>query len=502
MMKPTWCAGRKRISLYLAILLFSFCGLPMRAQGQLQGSWIGGAEIGNELLSVSVQFQTDAKGPFAKVEVPHEGLKARAPVEVKDSHLRFDLHKDRWMMSFDGSFHDAMIEGTVRDGQRTGVFQLVRAIAAHTGKYGLYSGTYELAPGWILTVGFNEDAGLFYQDLQSGRIVALHALSEDTYFSGPALDVPAPIWAKLTFVKDEVGNVSGLIFDERGYPQRRARKLKTNEEEISFRSGDVTLSGTLILPNRKPPYSALVITQWGGPADRHEYQAAWWAYNGFAVLVYDKRGVGKSTGDWQTATIAELAQDASAGVGFLKRRQDINLIGITGVSQGSVAPLVATRIPDIAFLILTSASAFGREEVLREVEMSLRCDGFSDAEIAKAVGLRKKLNDAPLTGSGWDELKAEIQTHKQEKWFPQARVSEDWMEPTPRMIDTNRAQLQGDPILVWEKITIPVLLLYGDRDKNIPVAESTMKIGAALDKAGNRDTMLHWALSHIPMPAP
>jgi alpha-beta hydrolase superfamily lysophospholipase len=74
---------------------------------------------------------------------------------------------------------------------------------------------------------------------------------------------------------------------------------------------------------------------------------------GAAVLGYDKRGVGGSTGDWKTASFEDLADDVVAAFEYLKSRRDIDpaQIGLLGVSQaGWVMPLAAVRAKNVAFL--------------------------------------------------------------------------------------------------------------------------------------------------------
>ena len=67
---------------------------------------------------------------------------------------------------------------------------------------------------------------------------------------------------------------------------------------------------------------------------------------GFAVLLYDKRGVGGSTGDWESETFDERAQDVAAMVKYLQSRPEIdpNRIGLIGHSQGAyIPPLVVAK---------------------------------------------------------------------------------------------------------------------------------------------------------------
>jgi dipeptidyl aminopeptidase/acylaminoacyl peptidase len=133
---------------------------------------------------------------------------------------------------------------------------------------------------------------------------------------------------------------------------RRVSKLPLilEEQQTSFRNGDVTLSGTVIIPRGPGPHPAIVCTHGSGPVDRlkgsYRSNGYFFARLGFVTLIYDKRGVGKSTGDFQTSSLEDLADDAIAGVHLLKTRSDVDIhrIGVTGVSQGGwISPLAATR---------------------------------------------------------------------------------------------------------------------------------------------------------------
>jgi fermentation-respiration switch protein FrsA (DUF1100 family) len=70
------------------------------------------------------------------------------------------------------------------------------------------------------------------------------------------------------------------------------------QQEASFQSGDITLSGTLMLPGTEGPYPAIIFVHGSGPEtrDNSRYNATWLNAIGYAALIYDKRGTGKSGG--------------------------------------------------------------------------------------------------------------------------------------------------------------------------------------------------------------
>jgi alpha-beta hydrolase superfamily lysophospholipase len=112
-------------------------------------------------------------------------------------------------------------------------------------------------------------------------------------------------------------------------------------EEVSFASRGVLLDGTIAFPEAPGRHRGIVLIGGSGPSDRHN-DGFFDALNehlvaaGLVTLVYDKRGVGKSTGRWETATLDELAGDAGAALATLRAhpRSTPDAIGVMGHSEG------------------------------------------------------------------------------------------------------------------------------------------------------------------------
>lgn len=150
------------------------------------------------------------------------------------------------------------------------------------------------------------------------------------------------------------------------------------QETITFQNGDVTLAGTLDLPAGDGPFPAIVTVHGSPPLTRNDIYnlniSHFFVQNGYAILRYDKRGAGESTGEYPDvgtheegeANVNYLADDALAGVEFLKNHGliDPNMIGLAGHSQaGWIIPLAASKSPDVAFMIISSGptSTVGQE---------------------------------------------------------------------------------------------------------------------------------------------
>jgi ketosteroid isomerase-like protein/pimeloyl-ACP methyl ester carboxylesterase len=223
-----------------------------------------------------------------------------------------------------------------------------------------------------------------------------------------------------------------------------------------------------------------------------------WAYflarHGIATLVYDKRGAGASTGDWQTASFEDLAGDALAAVNLLRKHPNINAqqIGLWGNSNsGWVVPIVAARSKDVAFVISRVGSALQpHENILFEIENDARQRGFTEQEIKRAVALRKMYHQAIITNTGWEQLRAEVERSRNERWFEAARMGRFLtiqIPPDAASLTGLRNPFVFDPVPFWERVTCPVLALYGEMDMNVPTTRSVPILDAALKRAGNKD---------------
>jgi dipeptidyl aminopeptidase/acylaminoacyl peptidase len=201
---------------------------------------------------------------------------------------------------------------------------------------------------------------------------------------------------------------------------------------------------------------------------------------GVAALIYDKRGVGESGGDWRQASFDDLAGDAAAGLDWLAARSEIDAsrIGIYGHSQGgSIAPLIASRWQRIAFVAAGAGAGLPMGEVerysLRNAVSPLARDA---ADRAEAFAFVDRIVEAGATGRGLDALIADAPRYADRAWFSP-------VEPPPRdnfYWAFQRRIAAYDSTIHWRSVHAPVLLLYGERDERVPVEPSIAAIRAAL----------------------
>src|SRR5712691_3940689 len=261
------------------------------------------------------------------------------------------------------------------------------------------------------------------------------------------------------------------------------------QEEVSFRNGDVTLSGTLLLPLTKETHLGVVFLHGSGSEGRYaaRFLAEYFTRHGIAALIYDKRGVGKSTGDWKRSDFNDLAGDAIAGIHFLQQRSEINpkQIGLYGHSQGGmIAPLTASQSKDVAFIISGAGSAVPvYESKINSVTNQVRAKGISGNELAEATEFIKMWVNVMRTGQGWEQFDRATEKARNTKWYPVLQVplkNSWWWAFSRRIYDYNAADY-------WTQVSVPVLVIYGERDLYVPIAQSILNIDRALGKAKNGD---------------
>ena len=287
-------------------------------------------------------------------------------------------------------------------------------------------------------------------------------------------------------------------------PQNPVKPYPYREEEVSFANAaaKVTLAGTLTLPKGLGPFPAAILIAGSGPMDRDEFIADhrpllvlsdYLTRKGIAVLRYDKRGVGKSTGAADTATILDLAADASAAIEFLKSRKEINSgkIGLIGHSEGAlIAPYLATHSnKDIAWLVLLAPPAtVGEETLLRQSELIGRVGGLSDTQLESSLSfdhaaydlVRAQTDTAALA----EKLAQLVKDSQMDAVLPPAAL-----ENQLRMLSSPwfRFFLDYDPIPALQSLQTPTLALYGQKDLQVHSKLNLPLIQKALQDAGDKD---------------
>src|SRR5213080_4351562 len=188
-------------------------------------------------------------------------------------------------------------------------------------------------------------------------------------------------------------------------PQNPAKPYPYREEQVTFANpkAQISLAGTLTLPSGQGPFPAAILIAGSGPHDRDENVAGHRPFlvladhltrKGIAVLRYDKRGIGKSTGNYDQATTEDFASDATAALDYLKSRKEINSrkIGLIGHSEGGlIAPMIASHSGDVAWIVLLAGPGLkGEDNLLLQSERILKTAGVNDQQIASTREFNKQ----------------------------------------------------------------------------------------------------------------
>ncbi len=291
-------------------------------------------------------------------------------------------------------------------------------------------------------------------------------------------------------------------------PQSPKGPFPYRNKEVFFENIDagIKLSGSLTVPKTEGRSPVVILINGSGPQDRDETIAdhkPFWVIadhlsrNGIAVLRYDERGVGKSTGQFTGATSADLATDVEAAIAFLKDRREVDpgKIILAGHSEGGLlAPMIAARNRDVAGAILLAPPGVnGMKIVLNQSRLIAEASGAADSD---ELDKQEK-----ILGIAFEQLKnpsdEEIDFYDQFKAKAAKVMGEDAKdfelgpetEMAVRQLDTPwfRYFATYEPVPALEKTTCPVLVLIGEKDLQVDPKLNLPPIKSALTKAGNKD---------------
>ena len=303
-------------------------------------------------------------------------------------------------------------------------------------------------------------------------------------------------------------------------PQEPQEPYPYFSEEVRFFNpvAEITLAGTLTLPDPSGVFPAVVLISGSGAQNRDEelmghkpfkVLADHLTRHGFAVLRYDDRGFGESEGDFASGTTEDFATDAAAAVEYLRSRNDIGIIGLMGHSEGGIiCPIVAAGNDDVKFIVLLAGTGVrGDRLLLMQEEAIMRASGSSEEEISKTLALSAQIYAKILQTADPEILKPELEAIFKESLakgdidVPEGLSPDDLISQqiagiiTPWMINF----INYDPSLILDKVHCPVLAVNGDKDLQVPAEVNLAAIRAGLERGGNQNvtTIVFPGLNHL-----
>lgn len=307
-------------------------------------------------------------------------------------------------------------------------------------------------------------------------------------------------------------------------PQNPVKPYPYREEELTFpnEQAKISLAGTLTIPPGQGPFPAAVLICGSGPHDRDESLAGHRPFlvladhltrKGIAVLRFDKRGVGKSSGKYDQATAEDFAADAVAALVYLKTRKEIDAkkMGLIGHSEGGIiAPMAATHSQDVAWIVLLAAPGLkGEDLLLLQSQAILRTAGVNEGEISRTLAFNKQSYALVRQEKDPTALQAKLNELVQST-STGAALPPNALQSQMRLLISPwfRSFIDYDPVPALQKTACPVLALNGEKDLQVPPGENLPKIKKALEDGGNKDSQatelpgLNHLFQHGPTGAP
>lgn len=425
-------------------------------------------------------------GETASIQISLDASEAKLNIEPRTqlwelafTHNNEDIHftatggaRDPFkQIEFTGTFVDGVFAGKLAwDGATTAItFTPIAVVDKNI--LDKYEGVYRFESGRALSIivspEYSADGLYFFSqtlmvtDFDSGALRGLYPFDEYTFAVGALRVVGAPFAGRIQFITDAVGNPTGLMWWDdvndiapSGTSGQFAERVPFTYEDIPFTSADGTqLMGRISLPGSASPVPAFMALHGSEQGTRDNFgnkvMAHYMISRGFAVLNYDKRGVGDSDGIYQEAAsssnLQKIAEDAIAGAEYLAARPEIDSkrIGLIGGSQaGWVIPLAASQSSAISHFVILSGP----------VESTLQEDVFSSYT-----------NDGDTATTNYDD----------------AKITQQIRDMQPGGFD---------PIPIIAELDQPGMWLWGSVDKSVPVTFSAENLQTLIDSGKSNFT--------------
>ncbi|KAA9041665.1 alpha/beta hydrolase [Ginsengibacter hankyongi] len=327
-----------------------------------------------------------------------------------------------------------------------------------------------------------------------------------------------------------ISKTNGSTFEPPKRPQTPKPPFNYLSEDVVYSNADNSMKYGATFTKPKGPlnkkYPTVLLITGSGKQDRDEnifehkpfaVIADYLTKRGIAVLRVDDRGMGETTGNFDTSSSADFANDVEAGIKYLESRKDVNVkrIGLIGHSEGGmIAPMVAARDKDVSFIVLLAGTGVPGS-VINDYQNSLpmQSAGMSEVLIQKFLDLHRAIVNAAISYVNVGDYKNEV-----------SKIYYDWKKK--QSPETLKALIHGtdeeaiasfqsryilfhskwwkfflthDPAKDLEKLSIPVLALNGSKDIqvdpkiNLPAIESALK----KSKSKNYKTIELPGLNHL-----
>lgn len=289
------------------------------------------------------------------------------------------------------------------------------------------------------------------------------------------------------------------------------------EVEFKNQKANIVLSGTLTMPLSGGPFPVVVMISGSGPEDRNEEifdHKPFWVIadyltrQGIAVLRYDDRGTGKSTGKYSGSSIDDFSTDAVAAIEFLKTENKIDTgkIGLIGHSEGGIiAPMIASQNKDVAFIVMMAGPGLPGDQLLMlQAEKIFKSMKMSQDIINKDRQVKKKIfsyikkgQDSSVIAKKIVREYSKLDDSDLEKLGISKKalniIVASYLNPEISSL------ICSEPAVYIKRVKCPVLALNGENDMQVPSKENLKAVGEALKAGGNTNYTIKelWYLNHL-----
>jgi uncharacterized protein len=511
----------------------------------LATDWSGVLEAGKTQLKLGVHFKLDSKGKWTgTMDSPDQGAFGipMDSVSLEGNKLEFEIKRVQAKFAGNVSVDLASIEGNWTQGISVKVKMQIDKnykrpmIMVKDTFEGDWNGSISVGKSSLaMILHFRQDAsgkwmGSMDSPDQGAFGISIDKITvEGKKISGEIKSASSSFIATLSEDAQELTGTwtqgdelsfelkrSAVTLAPPNRPQTPIGPFPYRSEEVTFenRSANIQLAGTLTLPEGEGPYPAVILITGSGPQNRDEEIAGhriffviadYLTRKGFAVLRYDDRGVGASTGVFDESTTVEFVDDAISALEFLQGRSDIyaGRVGLLGHSEGGIiAPIVEVKSGKVAFLVLMAAPGVNGEQVLYEqAKRIIAANGGSKDLIAENRLVQEELfqivkteSDRTFAASRLKELtEKKVAMHKDEGWstekidaWKMGFVSECNQVNSPWF----RKFLTLDPSDWLKRVKAPVLAINGELDTQVIPDQNLPAIESALIQGGNSSYIL------------
>ncbi|HEX2343314.1 MAG TPA: alpha/beta fold hydrolase [Vicinamibacterales bacterium] len=324
-------------------------------------------------------------------------------------------------------------------------------------------------------------------------------------FQNPKGALEATIWVddRSRLARFEIPSVSLQVVREELASVAARRETTSHPGDVlaSIPAAGFTLAATVTRPPgpavaARLKLPAVILVGGSGPTDRDQVVAGIPIFGqlagvladaGFIVTRYDKRGVGQSGGRLESATLADFAEDVRAVVKYLSKREDVDRrrLAVIGHSEGgAVAMIAASREKAITAVgLLATPGTTGAELILEQQRHVLERLKTPDADKQAKVELQKKIQQAVLTGTGWEGVPDDLRKQAETPWF--------------------QSVLAFDPAKVMPNVRQPLIVIQGSLDTQVPPHHATRlgELANARKKAPKTDVVVIEGVNHLLVPA-